>query len=491
MLRSFMHERRRMARAGRLVACLGWAALVALAAAAGERAETPREGPSWDFSHGELKVSADGRFLVHADGTAFLYLGDTAWELFHRLNREEVEKYLENRRAKGFTVIQAVALAEYDGLKEPNPYGHRPLKENDPARPDVKDGPQNDYWDHVDFVVSAARAKGLYIGLLPTWGDKVTKAWGIGPVVFSAANAEAYGRFLGRRYRDAANVIWILGGDRAADGKEDVWRAMAKGLAEGDGGRHLKSYHPQGGLSSSKWFHRDAWLDFNMLQSGHSQKNLANDAMIARDYALAPPKPCLDGEPRYEDHPVRWQAGDWFDAYDVRQAAYWALFAGAFGHTYGCHDIWQCYDKPRKPISLARTPWQDAMDLPGAWDMLHVRALLLSRPFLTRVPDRSLIAGDAGSGPDHVRATRDKDGRYAFLYAPTGKPVRVDLGKLAGDKVRAWLFDPRTGKAEPRGTLDKRPAPHEFRFPGAPGRGNDWVLVLDSAAHDFPPPGAR
>src|SRR5664279_3518491 len=79
------------------------------------------QGKSWqgisvDFNHGKLKISENKRFLVFEDGTPFFYLGDTGWELFHRLNMEDVEKYLENRRAKGFTVIQAVALAEFDGL---------------------------------------------------------------------------------------------------------------------------------------------------------------------------------------------------------------------------------------------------------------------------------------------------------------------------------------------------------------------------------------
>ncbi len=399
-------------------------------------AETPWTGPSWNLSQGNLRVSADGRFLVHANGKPFLYLGDTAWELFHRLNREEAERYLEKRRSQGFTVIQAVCLAEYGGLTDPNPYGHRPLVDNDPARPDVKDGPNNDYWDHVDFIVAAAAKRGIYVGMLPTWGDKVTKAWGQGPEIFNVANAEAYGTFLGRRYKDAPNLIWILGGDRVADQKEPLWRAMAKALAQADGGRHLMTYHPQGGRTSADWFHADAWLAFNMLQSGHAAKDLPNHAMIARDYARAPAKPCLDGEPRYEDHPVNWKPNDWFDDYDVRQAAYWALFAGACGHTYGCHDIWQMYDKHRARVAYARRPWHEAIDLPGAWDMLHLRTLLLARPFLTRTPDQSLVAGSTGSGADHVRACRAVDGSYAMIYLPTGKTVSVDLDKLSGARLR-------------------------------------------------------
>ena len=129
--------------------------------------EYPWVGPSADFSHGKLKISENRRFLVYEDGTPFFYLGDTGWELFHRLTRDESEKYLENRRAKGFTVIQAVALAELDGLNTPNAEGNKPLIDNDPLKPNEA------YFEHVDWVIRKAADKGLFIGLLPTWGDKV------------------------------------------------------------------------------------------------------------------------------------------------------------------------------------------------------------------------------------------------------------------------------------------------------------------------------
>lgn len=147
-----------------------------------------------------LKVSDNHRFLVTADGQPFFWLGDTAWELFHRLNREEATRYLEDRAAKGFTIIQAGALAELDGLNTPNAYGHRPLLDNDPARPDVKDGPANDYWDHVDFIVDRAASLGLRIGFLPTWGDKwQASRGGKGPVVFNVENVRTYGEWIGKR----------------------------------------------------------------------------------------------------------------------------------------------------------------------------------------------------------------------------------------------------------------------------------------------------
>jgi len=439
-------------------------------------------GQSADFQHGDLKVSATGRYLVYADGTPFFYLGDTAWELFHRLTREESARYLENRCQKGFTVIQAVVLAELDGLNVPNADGECPLDDNDPTRPNEA------YFAHVDDVVDLARQKGLYIGMLPTWGDKIVKMWGGGPEIFNEQNARVYGRFLGTRYRDHVNIIWILGGDRPADGVVPVWRAMALGLREGDGGRHLITFHPNGEISSSKWFQNEEWLNFNMMQSGHSERNKANYLMIEHDYNLAPVKPTFDGEPRYENHPVNWkpEQNGWFDAYDVRQAAYWAVFAGGLGHTYGCHDIWQMKAPGREAVGLARGTWIDSLDLPGAAQMQHVRHLIESRPFLSRVPDQSLIAESPSRGPDHVQATRGEG--YAFVYCPTGKPVNVALGKFSGSKVKAWWYDPRTGAAQSIGVYGNAGL-RTFTPPGTPGRGNDWVLVLDDAAKGFGRPG--
>jgi hypothetical protein len=443
----------------------------------------PRKGPSVDFSHGPLKVSDNRRFLVHADGTPLFYLGDTAWELFHRLTRDEAERYLENRRQKGFTVIQAVVLAEFDGLNIPNALGERPLVDNDPLKPNEK------YFEHVDWIVKKAGEKGLYIGMLPTWGDKVfTEKWGIGPVVFKdPAVARGYGRFIGERYRRAPNIIWINGGDRRGDTYLPVWRALAEGVRDGDRGAHLMTFHPMGGLSSSQWFHGDGWLDFNMFQSGHGARDIPTYEMLAKDYARVPVKPVLDGEPRYENHPINWKPDQgWFDDYDVRQAVYWSVFAGGFGVTYGCHDVWQMKTPAREPVSSARGVWTSSVDLPGAWQMLVLRRLMESRPFLSRVPDQSLIVGDAGSGADHVRATRG-DG-YAFFYVPSGKPLGVRADVLPATQTTAWWFDPRTGAATRIGTY---PAGEARRFtpPGTPGRGNDWVLVLDDAAKGFGPPG--
>ena len=148
---------------------------------------------------------------MQEDGSPFFYLADTAWELFHRLTKEEARLYIGERSRQGFNVIQAVALSEFDGLRTPNAYGRCPLLESDgeydPAKPDL-DG-EYSYWDHVDYIINTAAQYGIYIALLPTWGDKFNIKWGKGPEIFDEQNAYAYGSFIAKRYCGFDNKTFI------------------------------------------------------------------------------------------------------------------------------------------------------------------------------------------------------------------------------------------------------------------------------------------
>ncbi|MDX2153122.1 MAG: glycoside hydrolase family 140 protein [Bryobacteraceae bacterium] len=424
-----------------------------------------------------LKVSPDGRFLQTADGKPFLYLADTAWELFHRLNREEADLYLRDRARKGFTVIQAVALAELGGIDVPNAYGHLPLENRDPSKP------VEAYFAHVDHIVDRAAALGLRIAMLPTWGRYWSRRDPKLPVIFSPENARAYGRFLGKRYRERP-IIWVLGGDEDVRTPDEraVIDAMAEGLAEG-GSTHLRTFHPRGPGQSSLHLNDARWLDFHMNQSSHAARDHDNGLFIDHDRALTPVRPTLDGEPRYERISVGFYLRDHnrldrFDDYDVRQAAYWAMLAGACGHTYGHASIWQMHAPGRQGVLFPDSSWQEALDHPGSIQMGYLRRLFESRAWQKLVPDQSILKSGPSEPGAKIRAARASDGSFAFVYTPRGEPFTVDRSFLKGAVVRESWWDPRYGIATEihtggsDGLQTYKPPTH--------GRGQDWLLILDA-----------
>jgi hypothetical protein len=467
-------------------------------------------------SGAQIRVSDNQRFLQTADGKPFFWVADTEWELFHRLTREEAEEVIATRSAQGFNVLQAVALAEFNGIREPNRYGDYPLNDEDPTQLLVTPGnnPGNayeyDYWDHVDFIINKAAEKGLYIGLLPTWGDKVTPGWGDGPVIFTVENAETYGKILATRYSKNSNILWILGGDRpaiykrkinGAEGEQNdvaIWAAMAKGIESVVGKEAFITYHPSGGsYRTSNYVHNQPWLDMNAFQSGHGSRESDPWTWVNEDLALRPQKPTLDMEPCYEDHPVNPWDGKWsrqrgyFTAYDVRARIYRGIFAGACGVTYGHHQIWQFLNKDLyPPINPGDTiiGWKKALHAEAATEMIHLKNLVLSRPYFSRIEDQRIIQSPVGSNYlDLVYAARDANTTYAFIYLPQNKPVKIDLNKISGSEKKGWWYDVRTGTAiaipsvKSKGTQSFTP----------PKTGQDWVLVIDDASKNYKAPGQQ
>lgn len=452
--------------------------------------------PPWD--NGRLVVSQNGRFLQHENGRPFFWQADTAWLLFQKLDRCEIERYMEDRRAKAFNVIQAVTLQK---LPKVNAYGDMPLVDDNPAEPETTPGnnpeipAEYDYWDHVDFAIDKAAEKHIYIAILPTWGSLVKDGR------FTVQSARSFGRWLAERYRDKPNIIWINGGDIRGDQNREILQALGTAIHETDR-NHLMSFHPFGRTQSSTWFHDEDWLDFNMFQSGHRRydqrrqdddivtwKGEDNWKYVLEDYAKTPPKPTVDGEPSYENLPQGLHDPNepyWQDR-DARRYAYWSVFAGAFGHTYGNNAVMQMH----KPDSGqgnygVRNFWYQAIDEPGAGQMQHLKSLILSRPFFERVFDPSVVAGENGSKYDYVIATRGKS--FTFIYTYTGREFDVSPGKITGEKIRAHWYNPRNGSAEFIGYFQNKGVRH-FDPPGRMKEGNDWVLILDDAGKKFPVPG--
>ena len=365
-----------------------------------------------------LHVESSGHYLETEDGRPFFWLGDTAWQLIDATTREECTYYLHARARQGYTVIMTTVLAEFDGVNKPNALGQKPFIDNDPLRPNEA------YFNRVVEIVKEAQSIGLYVGLLPTWGDKLTAPWGVGPRVFRKDNlpvARGYARYLGKKLRGYSNVIWILGGDRpprlagmrdeylrniakeagfAADEDwTEIWRQIAGGLGEGIGRTPLIAYHPQGGRESSSMFlQNETWLSINGMQSGHGGgHDVPEWQWIARDYALEPHKPTLDLEPNYEDHPYNpWPRWDpttgYFRDYDVRKQVYRSVFAGAAGVSYGHHAVWGFAGPRNNAENYADIDWVNALYRPAGRQMGFLRRLIESRPFFSRIPDQGKAA---------------------------------------------------------------------------------------------------
>ncbi|MDT0344257.1 glycoside hydrolase family 140 protein [Streptomyces litchfieldiae] len=445
-----------------------------------------------------LRVAPGGRHLETVTGEPFFWLADTAWTLPNHLTEAEAREYFGDRRAKGFNVVQLVALDPETNADMRNAAGLTPLAGDGSLRW------TDAYFRHLDRILDLAEEHGCYVALVPAWGQLVTGdnwAWERFPVALDERAARAYGHWLGARYADRTHLVWVLGGDRhpvhLGHDHRPVWRALAEGIGSGVTGtalrwnrrdpawdRVLMTYHPCHSedppvCSSSEWLHDDAWLSFNMLQSGHRDMVRSYEA-IHRDYTRTPAKPVLDGEPNYEDWQYPTVTGTaTHEAWNVRKRAYWSVLAGAFGHTYGHACVWPMIDEKRTTAALPYT-WREALDRPGARQMRHLRALVESRPFHLSVPDQSLVVALHNYLDLRVQARRGLGGTFAFLYLTSGGSVTVDLAALRRGPVRAGWFDPRNGSWHAGEHVGAGGSRHTFHAPGR-GPGNDWVLVLDAA----------
>lgn len=416
-----------------------------------------------------LRVDASGRYLEYTHGSPFLYLGDTAWELFARLDEKEAIRYLDDRKSKGFTVIQAVILSELDGTDQPTKAGMTQLIDNDVTRPHPA------YLKHIDRIIQAAAERNLLIGLLPTWGDKVDKQWGNGPELFNVENARIYGKLLGERYAGYSNIIWIIGGDRGGAGKNKaIWNAMAGGIKEKDK-NHLMTFHPQGEHSSSFWFHDEEWMDFNMFQSGHCQSTYAiYRRLLWPDYDRKPTKPVLDAEPRYEDIPVNFKEEDGrFTAYDIRKTLYQTMLSGACGYTYGCNNIWQMYAPGREPKCNARNWWYESLNMEGCNQLVHFNELWKAFDFRKGVPLREAVLPTDGYNEDEAVAFGNDT--YHLFYFPGGENWKIKLGDAWNKTYQMHWMNPRNGTLIDAGEGNK--AVCEITLPEK-GEENDWVLIF-------------
>lgn len=433
-----------------------------------------------------LRVSDNNRYFQTQDGDPFFWLGDTGWLLFKKLDREDAEKYLLDRKQKGFNVIQAMVIHNVQNTM--NVYGDSALSGMNVSQPILTDGSsfedpeQYDFWDHVDFIIDKAAENGIYMALVPVWGSNVKAG------LVSLEEGKTFASFLAERYKNHQNIIWLNGGDINGSDSLQIWNAMGHTLNEVDT-NHLITFHPRGRTTSSWWFHEEPWLDFNMFQSGHrnydqddTEHNYGEDnwRFVEGDYNMDPIKPTLDGEPSYEQIPqgLHDPANPYWDENDLRRYAYWSVFAGACGFTYGHNAVMQFFKETEtKGAFGVKHTWQEGLNHPGASQMIHLKDLILSKPYLERIPDQSLVAGENQERYERIIATRGNS--FAMLYSYTGRNFSVNMGIIEGTSVKALWFNPKDGSYSEISDYNNEGVV-DFNPPGEPENGNDWVLVLDS-----------
>ncbi|MCR5717098.1 MAG: glycoside hydrolase family 140 protein [Lachnospiraceae bacterium] len=429
----------------------------------------------------QLRISENHRYLMQGDHP-FFWLGDTAWLMLQKLNKEETITYLRNRKEKGYNVIQTVLMHILPG------------KESESSlAPGVKDVTKEEYWLYVDEILKLAEEMGMYIGLLPCWGSIVKDG------TMNLDNIDEYAHKIGKRFQERTNIIWILGGDvRGSDGY-DVFNREAEILRSYNPER-LMTYHPFGRTSSSLWFHDQKWLDFNMFQSGHRRYDQASlgewddNAMkedfygedcwkyIERDHGYPVMKPVIDGEPSYEAIPkgLHNPRNGFWEAKDVRRYAYWNLFEGAAGHTYGSNAIMQFYNEYPQPGAYGvRESWLDAMHHPGAGQMQYLKRLFESVDFVNGVPRDDLLTYGQKERYHRIAVFAGDD--YLFAYTYSGDEFGLNLKDYADKTMDVYWMNPQDGTESYVTTLcgvEKYVAKPVRRREDV---SNDWVLILRKA----------
>jgi hypothetical protein len=418
-----------------------------------------------------LKLSANHRFLVDQSNRPFLMQGDAAWSLIVGLDKPDVETYLRNRQAKGFNTL-IVNLLEHKFAKHApnNVFGEGPF-----ITPGDFSTPNEKYFAYADWVIRKAGEYDMQVLLAPIYlGYKGTdEGWIEETLQNGPAKCLDYGLYLGKRYRDFDNVIWLIGGDRNPESALEDVDLIALGIKENDH-RHLMTAHCAPENTAMDQYAGGRWVDLNTTYT----YRLVHDSLLA-NYNFKPTMPYFLIETTYEgEHNA--------SAVQIRRQAYWAVLCGGFGHVMGNNPIWH-FDGPG--LFPVEATWQQAMDLPGSVGMMYWGKLFRSRDWFGLVPDQKheIVTSGLGefNGLDILMAGRTEDRSTVIAYLPTSRKVTVDMSKLSGANAKAWWFDPGTGKSSAAGEFPTTGV-RDFTPPGE----GDWVLVLDDAGRQLVAPGA-
>jgi Protein of unknown function (DUF4038)/Putative collagen-binding domain of a collagenase len=417
-----------------------------------------------------VRLSADKTYLVNAAGDPFFINGDTAWSLLVQLTREDAELYLESRRQKGYNVILVNLLEHKFASQAPsNLYGDAPF-----TTPGDFSTPNEAYFAHVDWVLNKAAEKGITVLLDAIYlgykcGDE---GWCAEVAASSPGTMRGFGQYVGNRYRNFPNIIWVIGGDTNPmdHGVGPKVSEMVAGMRQHDTA-HLYTAHNGPEQSAQDVWNGSAWLGLNDIYSYTQRTDKVHDE-YSRPAAL--PMFLIESAYENEHHST---------PFTLRRTTYSNVLWGArLGHLFGNCPMWAFGAAP----TFCSGNWKDQLDSPGSRQLAYVGQLLNSRRHYLLRPDYShtVMTAGYGSGQDLATTSRATDGSSILAYLPTSRMVTINLSALSGTTARAWWFDPRTTATTLIGAYPTN-NPATFTPPDA----QDWVLVLDDAALNLPAPG--
>jgi hypothetical protein len=420
------------------------------------------------YLHGALGVSPNRRYLMHADGTPFFWLGDTCWNGLIKSNAADWEIYLQDRVAKGFTVVQTIAThwraAATDTQGNPSYTGRERIAIVPP------------FFQQLDQRVDAINEHGLICH--PILIHDNTSA---SPGVFLPDDQiVVLARYLVARY-SANQVAWTLGGDGNYTGQRaERWKNIGRAVY-GSNHSRLATMHPGGESWIFTEFREEPWFDFHGYQSGHrdSDKSLRwlCEGPTSRDWTNEPYVPLINLEPNYEAY-NSYSSKVPFDAHAVRRAVYWSLLVSpTAGVAYGAHGVWGWAEKSEEPLGHvghgAQPPWQEAIHLPGSTHMKYLKSLFSGFEWWRLRPAQEMLVNQPGAENPRrfVMIAKSEDGNWALGYMPEGVPIVLRRGELKRAEIVRW-FNPRNGSWSGESTMNDDPQTL------APPDKNDWVFWI-------------
>lgn len=421
-----------------------------------------------------LSIGQTGRYLVDQDGTPFFLVGDAAWSLIAQLSQADAVDYLDDRQGRGFNGL-LVSLVEHEFASNPplNQYGDAPFN----GRPFTNF--DSSYFAHADEVISAAEERGILVFLFPAYLGWECGSQGWCSEVRAATTSEmrAWGQFVGERYRNFDNIVWVVGGDTnpPSDVKPKL-AAMVEGIREFDT-RHLITSHNAPNTRARQVWPSSSypWHELDNVYTGDITYDLSKTA-----YEATPAAPFFNIEAYYEnEHGMTAQR--------LRAQMYWTVLSGGFGHVFGNCPIWH-FGSSNSWCGAVN--WRQALGSEGAQGMTYAKRLFTSRRWHLLEPDftHEVLTGGYGSwgSSSYVTAASASDGSSVIAYLPSRSRVTIDMSKVSGSTANVWWYEPATGESTLAGTFStsgsRRLRPSSY---------TDWVLVIDDASLDFPAPGSE